>query len=401
MVTVSQRTVRGGGYGDVVSPVAMPSTEATPASFRAAPGRRRTRPTPPVSVDPAESARNAGLRYVSDESPGIRRQRSGKGWRYLLPDGSRLTDAAEIQRIAHLAIPPAYRDVWICPNPQGHLQATGRDARGRKQYRYHPRWRVVRDETKYGRMIPFGEALSTIRARVERDLGGPELGRSQVLATVVRLLDQTYIRVGNEEYAKENDSFGLTTMENRHVKVSGTTVNFRFRGKSGKKHEVPLRDRRVARIIARCQAIPGHTLFQYCGGDGEYHDVDSADVNEYLQDITGQPFTAKDFRTWGGTVLAVEELQKLEKFTSAAEANRQQVAVVNAVAQRLGNTPAVCRKCYVSPAVLEAHRDGSLLDRLRARAEERTAADLSRLSDHEKAVVAFLSAGSTKAIAAA
>ena len=344
----------------------------------------------PVSVDPVVSARAAGLRHVSDRSPGIRRRRSGKGWRYTLPDGSRLTDPAEIQRIAHLAIPPAYRDVWICADPRGHLQATGRDARGRKQYRYHPKWRQVRDATKYTRTMAFGEVLPKIRARVQHDLGLPGLPRDRVLATIVRLLDMTYIRVGNEEYAKENNSFGLTTMENRHVDVTGSAIHFRFRGKSGRENDIDVRDARVARIVRRCQELPGKTLFQYCGNDGEYHAVDSADVNGYLEEMAGADFTAKDFRTWAGTVLAAWALQEMGRFASEAQAKKHVVVAIEKVAQQLGNTPSVCRKCYVHPEVLNAHLDGSLVELLEAKAERTMSEELAGLTAEEGAVIALL-----------
>ncbi|HUQ16414.1 MAG TPA: DNA topoisomerase IB [Candidatus Saccharimonadales bacterium] len=313
-----------------------------------------------AAADAIDAAKAAGLRYVSDDAPGITRARSGRGFSYRDPAGALIRDRAEVARIRRLAIPPAWTSVWICANPLGHLQATGRDARGRKQYRYHDRWREVRDGTKYGRMIDFGAALPKIRTRTDTDLRRQGLPREKVLATVVRLLEGTLIRVGNEEYAKENRSFGLTTMQNRHVDVSGGTMLFRFRGKSGVQHEVDVRDRRLAPVVRRCQELPGQDLFQYVGDDGEPHGIGSDDVNAYVKEISGEDFTAKDFRTWAGTVLAVRALEELDGYESEAEAKRQVQTAVESVARRLGNTRAVCRKCYIHPAVLEAYLDGSL-----------------------------------------
>jgi DNA topoisomerase-1 len=267
---------------------------------------------PVAKVDPVDSARQAGLRYVSDTAPGIRRKRRGGKFNYFAPDGSRITDAEELARIRSLAIPPAWTDVWICANGRGHLQATGRDARGRKQYRYHPKWRAVRDETKYERMVAFGEQLPKIREQTGHDLALRGLPRRKVLAAVVRLLETTLIRVGNEEYARDNKSFGLTTMRDRHVEFEGQKVQFHFKGKSGKKHLITLKDRRLAKVVRRCRDIPGQELFQYIDDDGQRETIDSADVNAYLQEITGQQFTAKDFRTWAGTVLASLALQEFE-----------------------------------------------------------------------------------------
>lgn len=341
-------------------------------------------------TDPIESAREAGLRYVSDDRRGIRRVRRGKGFRYIGPDDKPVRDSDKLRRIRSLAIPPAWIDVWICPLTNGHLQATGHDARGRKQYRYHPRWRAVRDETKYDRLIAFGQALPHIRARVEQDLAQPGLPRTKVLATVVRLLETTLIRVGNEEYARANGSFGLTTLRNRHVSVEGRTLFFSFKGKSGIRHRIRVDDRRLARIVQRCQDLPGQELFQYVEDDGTPRDVDSADVNAYLQEIAGQEFTAKDFRTWAGTVLAARALQEFESFDSQAQAKRNIVEAVESVSKRLGNTKAVCRKCYVHPAVLNAYLDGSLLDTLRQRVENDIAGSLHALPPEEAAVLAFL-----------
>jgi DNA topoisomerase-1 len=254
----------------------------------------------PSAPTPAQSAKDAGLRYVSDLMPGIRRKRSGKGFRYLDADGKAVRDRETLARIKSLVVPPAWKDVWICANPKGHLQATGRDARGRKQSRYHPQWRAIRDETKYERMLIFGASLPTIRERVEHDLALPGLPRRKILATVVRLMETTFIRVGNDEYARKNHSYGLTTLRNRHVEVEGSKVTFNFQGKSGVRHAIDLQDRRLAKIIRRCQEIPGYELFQYLDNEGEHHTIDSADVNDYLREISNQDFTAKDFRTWAG-----------------------------------------------------------------------------------------------------
>ena len=337
------------------------------------------------------AARAAGLRYVNDGSPGIRREpKRGGGFRYVGADGKAITKAAEVQRIAHLAVPPAWTDVWICALHNGHIQATGRDARGRKQYRYHERWREARDATKFEHTVAFGEVLPRIRARVDRDLRGSELSRERVLATIVRLLDSTYIRVGNEEYARENQSFGLTTMRDRHVEVEGAKLRFRFRGKSGKQHIVAITDRRVARVVSRLQDLPGQDLFQWQGEDGELHGVESDDVNAYIRDAAGDDFTAKDFRTWGGTVLAAWALQELGEYASQTQAKRYVVEAVESVARHLGNTPAVCRRCYVHPQVISAHLDGALLANLERRAEETLTTSLDDLSGREAAVLAFL-----------
>ncbi len=308
-------------------------------------------PLPPVAatadVDAAKaSARLAGLRYVSDDKPGISRAlRRGKTvYEYK---GERVTDLTTLARIKALVIPPAWTDVWICPYANGHLQATGRDAKGRKQYRYHTRWREVRDESKYHRMLAFGHALPQIRERAAQDLAQRGMPRTKVLAAVVLLLESTLIRVGNDEYAKANKSYGLTTMRNRHVDISGNTVRFHFRGKSGKQHDIELSDRRLARIVQKCRELPGQELFQYLDEDGARHGVDSSDVNEYLKDIAGEDYTAKDFRTWAGTVLAAGELARNWPYESDADAKRHITATVQVVSQRLGNTPAVCRKCYI------------------------------------------------------
>lgn len=321
-------------------------------------------------TDPVESAREAGLRYTTDAIPGIGRKRAGKGFRYVGPDGKNIRDPQTLRRMRSLVIPPAWKDVWITTDPRGHLQATGRDARGRKQSRYHPRWRTVRDETKYERMLLFGAALRRIRERVEEHMALIGLPREKVLATVVRLMDSTLIRVGNDEYAKENNSYGLTTMRRKHVKINGSQLLFRFRGKSGVMHEVGIQDRRLARIVRQCQELPGHELFEYLDAEGQRHTVDSADVNDYLREISGADFTAKDFRTWAGTVLASMALRTFEPFDSEKQAKKNVVQAIKDVARRLGNTPAVCRKCYLHPGVLECYMAGSLAPAVKKKMEE-------------------------------
>jgi DNA topoisomerase-1 len=309
----------------------------------------------PDVLDPEESAHVAGLRYVSDHQPGIARLKHGDSFRYVGSDGKAVHDGSVLARIKSLVIPPAWTDVWICRQANGHLQATGRDARGRKQSRYHPRWREVRDETKYEHMTEFAAALPLIRKRTETDLAKHGLPRAKVLATIVSLMEATLIRVGNPEYARENKSYGLTTMRNRHVAVHGATITFDFLGKSRVHHTIDLQNKRLARIVRQCSELPGHELFQYVDHDGELHHINSSDVNEYLREITGQHFTAKDFRTWAGSVLACSLLGELEPYTTAAEAKKNAVTMVAAVAARLGNTPSVCRKCYIHPKVLESY----------------------------------------------
>ena len=303
-------------------------------------------------------AEEAGLRYVSDDSPGYRRRAKGNQFEYLDTEGKPIHDEQRLLRIKRLAIPPAWTDVWICPSPNGHIQATGRDARRRKQYRYHDRWREVRDENKFERLADFAKALPNIRRRVIADLKLPGLPREKVLATVVRLLERTFIRVGNEEYARENKSFGLTTMKNRHVTVKGGQLRFCFPGKSGRQHEVDVTDRRIAKIVSRCQDLPGQDLFQYVAEGGELRDVTSQDVNDYLREITGENFTAKDFRTWGGTMLVGIALCARGRFESTKQAKANVKRAICVVAELLGNTPAICRKCYVHPSVLEAYLCG-------------------------------------------
>ncbi len=340
--------------------------------------------------DPAASAAEAGLRYVSDDRPCITRRRAGKGFSYRSADGERLADKAQVARIKSLAIPPAWSEVWISPSPRGHIQATGRDDKGRKQYRYHPKWHEVRDETKYGRLLAFGRALPGIREAVERDLRRQGLPREKVLATVIRLLDTTLIRVGNEEYARENRSFGLTTMRDRHADAGSNKVTFSFRGKSGQEHEVELHDRRLAGIVKRCQDLPGQELFQYVEDDGSRRPVTSEDVNAYLREIAGEEFTAKDFRTWAGTVLAAQALAAFEEVDSEADAKRNIVQAIEAVAKRLGNTRTVCRKCYIHPAVIDAYLDGHATATVKQRAERELSGSLGDLPPEEAAVLMLL-----------
>ena len=316
---------------------------------------------PETISDPVASAKAAGLRYVGDDMPGITRVLRGKDFAYIAPDGREIEDERELARIKALAVPPAYTNVWICPIPNGHIQATARDARGRKQYRYHKRWREKRDETKYGRMIAFAEALPRIRKRIEADLALSELPREKVLATVVQLLETTAIRVGNDEYAKDNGSYGLTTLRNKHAKVDGSKVRFSFRGKSGIRHAIDLQDRRLARIIRRCQDLPGQQLFEYADDDGTTRAIDSADVNEYIREISGADFSAKDFRTWLGTVTCATLLSQQDDAQAPAERKQRLSAVIKDVARRLGNTPAVCRKCYVHPHIVDAYLEHGTL----------------------------------------
>lgn len=341
---------------------------------------------PIPNADPPAAAKAAGLRYVNDTKPGIRRD----GGKFFDASGAPVTDESTLARIKALVIPPAWTDVWICPQANGHLQATGRDAKGRKQYRYHAKWRTVRDDVKYERMLNFGKALPAIRAEVDRALKLPGLPRDKVLATIVYLLEATMMRIGNEEYARTNKSFGLTTLRGRHVKVEGSDIAFHFRGKSGVFHDIELHDRRLAKIIARTRELPGQELFQYLDADGERHSIDSSDVNDYLRQITGEEYTAKDFRTWSGTVLAALALQEFEKFDSETQAKKNIVRAIESVASRLGNTPTICRKCYVHPAVLEAYLDGSVLEALRTTSEEALVKDLHALRPEEAAVLAML-----------
>ena len=355
-------------------------TSATPAP----------EPAPEPAADPVISAKAAGLRYISDTRPGIRRVKTRTGFRYTNSDNTPVRDKDTLSRIKSLVIPPAWTAVWISPIPNGHLQATGRDARGRKQSRYHPRWREARDETKYERMTHFAEALPNIRQRVEHDLSRPGLPREKILATIVRLMETTFIRVGNQEYARENKSYGLTTMRNKHVAVQGADITFSFQGKSRVHHTINLHDRRLAGIIKRCADLPGYDLFQYVDREGNTHHIDSADVNEYLREITGEHFTAKDFRTWAGSVLACMLLSEIGPHTSVTEAKRNVVQAIKEVAGRLGNTPSVCRKCYVHPAVLESYLGGINVEAAKQELDAEIAEQTHALRHEEQALLHLL-----------
>ncbi|HEX5222797.1 MAG TPA: DNA topoisomerase IB [Verrucomicrobiae bacterium] len=344
----------------------------------------------PAVMGGVKAAAESGLRYVSDLRPGIRRFRKGKDFRYELPNGRVVRELATLKRIKSLVIPPAWKEVWICPDPQGHIQAVGRDDRGRKQYRYHPRWREVRDETKFNRMIEFGKVLPKIRRQVRRELRQPGLGRKRILAAVVRLLELTALRVGNDEYANNNKSYGLTTLRHHHAKVRGATIQLNFRGKSGKQHSIDVEHPTLSRIVKKCQDLPGQDLFQYLDEEGNVRDVTSGDVNAYLAEITGKDFTAKDFRTWTGTVLAALALREFELVDSKAKAKRNIVEAIARVAKRLGNTPAVCKKCYIHPVIFDSYLDGTLVTALRRSAEREMRSSLTRLRPEEAAVVALL-----------
>jgi DNA topoisomerase-1 len=340
--------------------------------------------------DPREFAKAAGLRYIMDTGPGIHREGTSlKNFRYLSPTGKVVKDAATLRRIRSLAIPPAWTDVWICPVDNGHIQATGKDARGRKQYRYHPLWRQTRDETKFHRMIAFGKALPKIRRITGRHLKLKGLPKQKVLAVIVQLLEKTLIRVGNDEYARSNKSFGLTTIRDQHVLVKGNRVHFDFKGKSGVDHAIDLNAPALAKIVKQCQDLPGQELFGYVDETGRQVDIKSQDVNDYLREVTGEEFTAKDFRTWNGTVLAAKALEEIADFNSQTQAKKNVLQAVEEVAKRLGNTRSVCRKCYVHPAVIDAYMDGSLMEILATQAK-REMGRLSELKPEEAAVLAFL-----------
>lgn len=345
--------------------------------------RRRTPAVSAALLEPAAAAHAAELTYITDAVPGIRRRRAGESFAYQTPTGRPLRDAATLARIRKLAIPPAWTDVWICPDPDCHLQATGRDARGRKQYRYHPRWREVRDETKYNRMVAFGHALPRIRARVARDLARPGVTRERVLATIVRLLETTLIRVGNEEYARANKSFGLTTLRTRHVDVRGAIIAFRFRGKGGKDHQIRISDRRLAAIVKRIRDLPGQEMFQFVNDEGRRQAVSSGDVNAYLREAAGQDFTAKDFRTWYGTLIAARGLDDPQQEPRGIN------DVVAQVAEQLGNTVAIAKKCYIHPLVLESWRNPALRRRWPRRARV-SRVNGRGLSHEERALLSFL-----------
>lgn len=330
-----------GAYGQIMDNSSAPIVDSAQAEARS-------------------EARQAGLRYVDDTMPGYSRELVDDEFRYRDTAGKLLQDETDIQRIRKLAIPPAYTDVWISPYKNSHLQATGRDARGRKQYRYHAAWREQRDATKYNRMLAFGHALPKLRRRVQRDLARKTLCREKILALIVQLLESTLIRVGNDEYARTNQSYGLTTMRHRHVAIAGSRLVFRFRGKSGQQHEIALTDKKLARIIKRCRELPGQELFQYVDAEGERRAISSGDVNDYIREIAGDEFSAKDFRTWAGTLLTAGTLNAMEPFASATEAKQNTQTAIKEVACLLGNTPAVCRKCYVHPAILDAYLAQSL-----------------------------------------
>jgi DNA topoisomerase-1 len=325
-------------------------------------GRPRTARSSPVAA-----AATAGLRYVNDQIDGIRREKGPGGFKYIGPDGRVIRSAADLARIRALAIPPAWTDVWICSHPRGHLQATGRDSKGRKQYRYHHDWRICRDETKFDRMQEFAGALPSIRRRTTADLARPGLPRNKVFAAIVQLLEKSLIRVGNEEYVRQNRSFGLTTLRNRHVQVRGDRLRFEFRGKSGVHHSVDVNDRRLAKVVKQCRDLPGQELFQYLDDYGEHQGIDSGDINRYVKDVTGEDFTAKDFRTWSGTVLAVAALREFAPASTKAESERNVVLAIEAVAKMLGNTRAVCRKSYVHPGIIDCYLDGAMMKVLNRR----------------------------------
>jgi DNA topoisomerase I len=340
--------------------------------------------------DPARLAKASQLRYVMDDLPGITRKRTRKGFLYLNAHGRVLRQTKDLRRIQSLAIPPAWEHVWISPWPDSHLQATGRDARGRKQHRYHPRWREVRDQTKFDRMSAFGRALPNLRRRLNRDLARPGLPRDKVLATVVRLLESTMIRIGNEEYARHNRSYGLTTMRSKHVKVKGAKIQFEFRGKGGKSFNLDLNDRRLARIVNHCQDLPGQELFQYVDEEGRRRTINSSDVNDYLRQVTREDFSAKDFRTWAGTVLAARALREIKQVDSKAHTKRNLANAIETVAKKLGNTRSVCRNCYIHPAVIGSYLDGTLQNVMNQRANPQTKLSLNRLNADELAVLAIL-----------
>jgi DNA topoisomerase-1 len=347
-------------------------------------------PTTENIVDPRDAAETAGLLYVSDEEPGIRRRKSGKGFTYTKPDGKKVEDKATLDCIKSLAIPPAYTDVWICAKANGHIQATGRDAKGRKQYRYHPAFREVRESTKYEHMLEFAKGLPAIRKSIDEHMSLRGLPREKVLATVVHLLENTLIRVGNSDYVKQNKSYGLTTLRDPHVKVEGGELRFHFKGKSGKTWNLQVKDRRIAKIVKACQDLPGQDLFQYLDENGERQSVTSADVNAYLKEITGRDITAKDFRTWAGTVLAALALAEFEEFDNQAKAKKNIRAAIEKVSSRLGNTPSICRKCYVHPEVFSSYLDGGLLLEIKDEIETELREDLPSLKPEEAAVLTLL-----------
>ncbi len=345
----------------------------------------------PTHIHMRQSAKAANLRYVHDSQPGLKRQRHGKKFRYLDMDGKPIKDASHIARIKSLAIPPAWTEVWICTSANGHIQATGRDAKGRKQYRYHPQWRELRDEIKYENMVNFGIHLPLIRKKVARDLAKPGLSREKVMATIISLLENTMIRIGNDEYANHNNSYGLTTLRNRHLKVNGAELVFHFLGKSKVEHRISLHDAKLARIVKQIKDLPGQELFQYLDSDGQRHKIGSADVNEYLQQITGEHYTAKDFRTWAGTLQTTIALAKSQRFETIAQAKSNLILAINAAAKKLGNTPTICKKCYVHPRIIQSYMNGEFSTFVESvesgKPESRTEHGLSRM---ERCVLTLL-----------
>ena len=341
-------------------------------------------------VEARQAAKAVGLRYASDEQPGIRRRRSGKGFSYAGSDGKPIRDPETLKRIRSLAVPPAWTDVWICAEPHGHLQATGRDVKGRKQYRYHPEFRAAREDGKYDHMLEFAAVLPKIRAKVEKHMARRDLSRECVLATVVHLLETTLIRVGNADYAKQNKSYGLTTLKDPHVKIEGSALRFQFTGKSGKSWRLKITDRRVAKIVRACQELPGQQLFQYLDGEGNRQGVTSSDVNDYLREITGVEITAKDFRTWAGTVLAAVALQEFSEIEGVVATKRNLRAAIESVAARLGNTPTICRKCYIHPDIIESYLAGNLARTVKKAVDAELSKKLPGMKSEEAAVLALL-----------
>ncbi len=349
-----------------------------------------TSPQASATVEPRRAACKAGLRYLADDEPGITRVVHGKSFSYRRPNGKAVRDISTLRRIRSLVIPPAWTRVWICPHANGHIQATGRDARGRKQYRYHPKWTETRDQHKYEHVIAFGRVLPNLRRQVKRDLRSKGLPREKVIAAVVRLLETTLIRIGNDEYARDNHSYGLTTMRNRHVHVRGRNIEFDFRGKSGKHHNITLADPRLAKIVRQCQDLPGQDLFVYRDEEGRMHSLGSQDINDYLRDRTGRDFTAKDFRTWSGTVLAALAFQEFAGVTSPTQAKQNVRTVVESVSKILGNTPSVCRKCYIHPEIISAYLEGTALKVVSQRIGENLNHAVRKLRPVEAAVLALL-----------
>ena len=362
------------------------------SSARTVPGNLNSKL--PITVqpvlDPRAAAKLAKLRHVSDDIPGITRHKARNGFDYRFPDGELVRDMETLRRIRSLAIPPAWTAVWICPFDNGHIQATGRDNRGRKQYRYHPRWNKIRNESKYGKLLTFAQVLPFIRKRVDADLRRRGLQRERVLAAVVRLMELTLFRIGNSEYAKANKSFGLTTLRDRHVEIGDNRIHLSFRGKRGIRYETDITDRRIARIIRDCRDLPGYELFQYLDDDGNRHTVGSDDVNDYLREASGEEITAKDFRTWAGTNLAALALREVGWFDTESKRKHAVVRAIEQVASQLGNTPAICRRCYIHPEILEGYMDGTLLAALSERAQATPGDDVTGLTREEAAVAAFL-----------